>query len=215
MPSKAYSTDSVPLASFKTDNIEALINEHLSGFQSKQVIVSGNFSVASQVSQHHDVIYVDNAKKNSQIEQSSQTGIRRVVKSDVLDFIFFNAAPCLVISSATTSEWLHRFQLDRLTKAVERNRYSRVFLDFVDAAKVPLDNTIAKKTDSLSGCHIVSVKDNSASKPLEKYSAFDKKALVDYLTKALPKYQVLVFEGSEAEQSIFTLSLSKKASLSH
>ncbi|MDG3087883.1 hypothetical protein P7F88_18115 [Vibrio hannami] len=117
---------------FVKSNIEQRINEHLVNVASQQVIFCGNASVASQLSSRFNITLVYSGNKARHQIAETYPAISKVYKSDVLDFIFFNAAPNLVISSDTTVNWSHSFQYEKLVKAIERNRYDVTIVEFID-----------------------------------------------------------------------------------
>ncbi|WED22878.1 hypothetical protein L3Q72_05650 [Vibrio sp. JC009] len=163
------------------------IEKHLSQSAGNPIIFCGDASIASKVSDSHDVTYVDSSMEALKEVQSQYSGIRKTAKADVLDYIYFNASSSLVIFSEVSAGWHHSFQMEKLITAIERNRYKLVVLEFLDEEATALS----------SGSGI-------------KLSTFNKKQLLSSLGCRLRRYSVELQPSLSSEDTSFTLVIRKK-----
>ncbi|WP_375753689.1 hypothetical protein [Vibrio sp. HN007] len=173
---------------FSRNSIELNVNEHLTANSGQQIIFCGNPSVASQLSSSHNITLVYGGEKPRYQIADTYPAINKVFKSDVLDFIFFNAAPYLVIASDTTMLWNHAFQLDKLVKAIERNRYEVAILEFIDEESFEQNLSPNKR------------------------GLFAKESVTRQLKKMLPKYDVQITCTTSATIPCYTVVIKKRAS---
>lgn len=225
--SESFGTNEPHPELYATDTIEKIIDSHLPQFCSRPIIFSGFASVASKFGSRCDVTYVDSSGDTA---SENYQNIRKVVKGDVLDYIYFNASSCLVISCKTSANWHHAFQLDKLTTAIERNRYQLVVLDFFDTESIRVKNRFKAKefdtqiewdldkvTDKNPSCghSIADVKGHhpeseTDGKPVAKLSMYDKKALVNYLKRRLPKHEICIHSSVIPQDLNFTITIKQK-----
>ncbi|PWI32662.1 hypothetical protein DI392_14730 [Vibrio albus] len=203
------------------NTIEKSITTHFSQPFSRPIIFSGFSSLAEKLSEQYDITYVDK-------DQKSSLKTQKVVQGDVLEFIYFNASPCLVISSTTSANWHYAFQLDKLTKAVERNKYKLVLIEFYDADAIKVSRSI--KADLTPDCtewqldgvteknaaygHSVadikgcSVNENNEIKT--KLGVYNKQNLLAYFKRQLPMYDVEVHSTLIPFDPSFTIAIKEK-----
>ncbi len=206
---------------YSKNTIEKSIISHFTSPCSRPIIFSGFAPLAEKLSKQYAITYIDSQKKPS-------LNTRKVVKGDVLEFIYFNASPCLVISSTTSADWHHSFQLDKLTKAIERNRYQLVLLEFYDDDAIKVNRSLrsdlnqecvewslkgitTKNTDY--GHSVADIRGHSGKENREitaKLGIFNKQRLLSYFRKQLPGYEIECHSTLIPSDPSFTLSFKLK-----
>ena len=186
--------------------------------------------MASKFGTYCDVTYVDNSNETTLSIEEKPQNIRKIVKGDVLDYIYFNASPCLIISCKTSANWHHSFQLDKLIKAIERNRYKLVLIDFFDADSIRVSNRFTAKELGTSvewnldkvtdknpayGHSVAEVKGiptsvNGSDEFITKFGVYNKKALLGCLKLRLPNYEIAIHTSQIPEDPSFTVAIKEK-----
>jgi hypothetical protein len=155
---------------------------------------------------------------------------QKTVQGDVLEFIYFNASPCLVISATTSADWHYSFQLDKLITAIKRNQYQLALVEFYDAEAIKVSRSltaalapgctewqlgdITEKSpahgQSVAEIHSVAKSPESSAKDCggkTRLGIYHKQQLLAYFKRQLPMFEVELHSTLVPSDPSFTIAV--------
>lgn len=100
------------------------------------VVFCGFPKVASLLSEHHNIIFVDCSPAMIRIAESRYTNIQEVVRSEVEPYLQSNTAETIVISGRLSAFWHRSEAFEKLASAILAHPRAKVLIDYFDLSKV-------------------------------------------------------------------------------